>query len=470
MSLTAQHHDFIQAGIFLNSNHLSPELLHYTMPQHAPPTIALSLSRPPARLPTSILIFTRLPHSNPFLTPLPHTPSLLRSALRPAAPSNRPRARASSSAGLPAAPARAAAAPLPRALYIVQLRSAPPVAAYHGGIPGFPATAVLQPTETNTQSSPSASASSAASAGPIPISTASHRAAFRRRARINSRLPAVRAFQRMLRRQQRQVAADARVRLKNVIYSYTHVANGFAAKLTAGEARRMRRHPAVGSVTRSGRFRLLTTASPAFLQLPPSLWAAASGQSSAGEDVVVGVVDTGIWPEHKSFADDGNSSFLLLATRHPCTPCCPRLDPCPFLCYLSSRTATPPPSSQGSYSSPATARCMGGRGSYSAPPATWVGSCEVTDDFPVEACSNKVVGARWFIAGMQTQSKGQVDMFGDYLSPRDAQGHGTWCAGCVGEGGGVGGEGEGGGERGEGREREKREDMQRAMACGGVSG
>ncbi|CAI5940363.1 unnamed protein product, partial [Closterium sp. NIES-64] len=335
------------------------------------------------------------------------------------APSNRPRARASSSAGLPAAPARAAAAPLPRALYIVQLRSAPPVAAYHGGIPGFPATAVLQPTETNTQSSPSASASSAASAGPIPISTASHRAAFRRRARINSRLPAVRAFQRMLRRQQRQVAADARVRLKNVIYSYTHVANGFAAKLTAGEARRMRRHPAVGSVTRSGRFRLLTTASPAFLQLPPSLWAAAGGQSSAGEDVVVGVVDTGIWPEHKSFADDG---FLS-----------PSRDTLPPLVFpLAHTPPRPRPAAWVGECEETDGRlslggvqCSNKVGSYSAPPATWVGSCEVTDDFPVEACSNKVVGARWFIAGMQTQSKGQVDMFGDYLSPRDAQGHGT---------------------------------------------
>ncbi|CAI5462769.1 unnamed protein product, partial [Closterium sp. Yama58-4] len=32
---------------------------------------------------------------------------------------------------------------------------------------------------------------------------------------------------------------------------------------------------------------------------------------------------------------------------------------------------------------------------------------------------------------MQSESKGQVELFGDYLSPRDAQGHGTWCAGAA---------------------------------------
>ncbi|CAI5488352.1 unnamed protein product, partial [Closterium sp. Naga37s-1] len=96
-------------------------------------------------------------------------------------------------------------------------------------------------------------------------------------------------------------------------------------------------------------------------------------------------------------------------------------------------------------------QCSNKVGSYSPPPATWVGACEETDDFPVTACSNKVVGARWFIAGMQKESKGQVEMFGDYLSPRDAQGHGTWCAGCVREGG-VWGSGEGGGVEGGGGE------------------
>ncbi|CAI5462770.1 unnamed protein product [Closterium sp. Yama58-4] len=243
-------------------------------------------------------------------------------------------------------------------LYVVQLRSAPAVAVYHGGFPGFPGTAAVR--------NPASQVANAA--GRL----------FSRRPRVNLKMPHVRAFTEMLKRQQRRVARDVGIGASRLLYSYTHVANGFAAELTAGEARRMRRHPAVGSVTRSGRFRLLTTASPAFLQLPPSLWAAAGGQSSAGEDVVVGVVDTGIWPEHKSFANDSSSAAFL----------------------------------------------------YGGAPEGWQGSCKKSADFPASACNGKIVGAQVFYAGFKRDSRDRMDFTKDWLSPRDADGHGTWCSGA----------------------------------------
>jgi subtilisin family serine protease len=48
----------------------------------------------------------------------------------------------------------------------------------------------------------------------------------------------------------------------------------------------------------------LTDASPQFIGAT-SAWSGLGGGTKAGEGVIVGVIDTGIWPEHPSFADRG---------------------------------------------------------------------------------------------------------------------------------------------------------------------
>jgi uncharacterized repeat protein (TIGR01451 family) len=45
-----------------------------------------------------------------------------------------------------------------------------------------------------------------------------------------------------------------------------------------------------------------TDASPEFIGAP-TIWSALGGQEYAGEGVVVGIIDSGIWPEHPSFSD-----------------------------------------------------------------------------------------------------------------------------------------------------------------------
>ena len=89
------------------------------------------------------------------------------------------------------------------------------------------------------------------------------------------------------------------------LYSYGFVFNGFAAELTRGAGAKApadgRR--AGGQQGRSARTRHLST--PAFLGLrddPP-----ASG-SAKGEGVVIGIVDSGIWPEHPSVSDRTGSN------------------------------------------------------------------------------------------------------------------------------------------------------------------
>ncbi|CAI5510227.1 unnamed protein product [Closterium sp. Naga37s-1] len=65
---------------------------------------------------------------------------------------------------------------------------------------------------------------------------------------------------------------------------------------------------------------------------------------------------------------------------------------------------------------------------YSKPPRRWRGRCEKRADF--SACNRKVIGARFFSKGFK-RNVGAISSSADYLSARDADGHGTWCAGAA---------------------------------------
>ncbi|KAL3633560.1 hypothetical protein CASFOL_022322 [Castilleja foliolosa] len=85
------------------------------------------------------------------------------------------------------------------------------------------------------------------------------------------------------------------------LYSYKHVISGFAARLTAQELEAMKAKDGFISAHPDMTYQLSTTHSPSFLGLHPGtgLW----NQSNEGKGVIIGVLDTGVFPSHASFGD-----------------------------------------------------------------------------------------------------------------------------------------------------------------------
>jgi subtilisin family serine protease len=162
------------------------------------------------------------------------------------------------------------------------------------------------------------------------------------------------------------------------IYDYEYSLNGFAAVLNKGQVAKLRATKGVVSVQRDTLSQPTTDNSPTFLGLNAGggIWSQLGGQGSAGEDVIIGVVDTGIWPEHPSFADT----------------------------------------------------------SYGPAPAGWNGECESGEQWTQRNCSDKLIGARYFEKGFGHFGGGLEE---GYQSPRDSEGHGTHTASTAGGNAGV---------------------------------
>ncbi|KAK8506471.1 hypothetical protein V6N12_034200 [Hibiscus sabdariffa] len=99
-----------------------------------------------------------------------------------------------------------------------------------------------------------------------------------------------------------------------IFYSYTRNINGFAAILDEKEAAAIAKHPQVVSVFVNKGRKLHTTRSWDFMRLERdgvipnnSLWK----KSNFGADVIIGNLDTGVWPESKSFSDHGMGEIPL---------------------------------------------------------------------------------------------------------------------------------------------------------------
>lgn len=223
----------------------------------------------------------------------------------------------------------------PTARYLVQLDEEP-LATYTGGVPGIAAT---KPADG---------------------------------AKLNRTSGSAKAYRDHLRQQRTSVLDRVGVPADRTRVTMETAFNGFAADLTGPQAARLRATRGVRAVYESQKVHAATSHTPDYLGLTGKggVWKKEfGGDSHAGEGIIVGIIDSGYWPESASFA--------------------PLPSPRPDQAVIDAK---------------------------------WKGTCDVGVEAPV-TCNNKVIGARWY------NDSGIADAFpDDYSSPRDRNGHGTHTA------------------------------------------
>ena len=80
------------------------------------------------------------------------------------------------------------------------------------------------------------------------------------------------------------------------VYSYRYAFNGFAARMSDANAEALRSDPNVVNVWKDEIRQMQTDSSPRYIGV--SKWGGAWLKGYTGRNVVVGVVDSGVWPEH----------------------------------------------------------------------------------------------------------------------------------------------------------------------------
>ncbi|KAI3467393.1 hypothetical protein Pfo_024056 [Paulownia fortunei] len=135
-----------------------------------------------------------------------------------------------------------------------------------------------------------------------------------------------------------QEVVDSRFVRQSFVRSYTRSFNGFAAYLTAQEQEKLASHEEVVSIFPSTTFYPQTTRSWDFMGFAENV----RRNPTVESDTIIGVIDSGIWPESESFNDKG----------------------------------------------------------FGPPPKKWKGACEGGKNF---TCNNKLIGARYYNSKSPTE-------------------------------------------------------------------
>ncbi|NEA30669.1 S8 family serine peptidase [Streptomyces sp. SID13031] len=82
------------------------------------------------------------------------------------------------------------------------------------------------------------------------------------------------------------------------------VYGGMSLSVQANKARDLLKLPGVAAIQQDNPQKLLTDSSGAFIGAP-TIYNQLGGSANAGKGIIVGILDSGAWPEHPSFADPG---------------------------------------------------------------------------------------------------------------------------------------------------------------------
>ena len=201
-------------------------------------------------------------------------------------------------------------------------------------------------------------------------------------------------YERYLERKQGQLAASVDA---GILSQTTIAASSFTAQLDAKQANKLAADRDVLMLVKDTAFAMDTWNTPRFLGLESAsgtgsggVWAANGGVKNAGKGVVVGILDSGIWPESKSFAGD----------------------------KLRNKPS-------GEYSPYRRGKDVF---MQKADGGVFRGECEVGKDWGASTCNEKLIGARYYPEAFVASVKKADRYEHEYLSPRDGDGHGSHTA------------------------------------------
>lgn len=206
---------------------------------------------------------------------------------------------------------------------------------------------------------------------------------------FDARSARVQAYTAHLRQTQQRVAGEYGV---DPVASVTVATNAFVADLTKQQALRLSTDRRVMLLDKSRNLQLDTWNTPDFLGLTGKngAWTKHGGEARAGDGTVVAVLDSGIWPESRSFKGAALTSK-------------------PKTSWDISRTGT-------------ATRMEKSDGSV------FRGECVIADGWDAGDCNTKIIGARYygdsFLSGIPVEELSEFE----HVSARDGDGHGTHTA------------------------------------------